>query len=578
MELVKCPITDQAKMRILILYLLCLVLVQGSLGAEAKRNVTKRTSVSTKDQNSLCSILPRASDWHASVQKIRNAGKNAGVVFAFSTNAAGVVFAFSTNAAGVVFAFSTNAAGVVFAFSTNAAGVVFAFSTNAAGVVFAFSTNAAGVVFAFSTNAAGVVFAFSTNAAGVVFAFSTNAAGVVFAFSTNAAEVVFAFSTNAAGVVFAFSTNAAEVVFAFSTNAAGVVFAFLTNAAGVVFAFSTNAAEVVFAFSTNAAGVVFAFSTNAAEVVFAFSTNAAGVVFAFSTNAAGVVFSFLTNTAEVVFAFSTNAAGVVFAFSTNAAGVVFAFSTNAAGVVFAFSTNAAGVVFAFSTNAAGVVFAFSTNAAGVPLFCDEVAGLPPVDPNLGVAHVRDRGSSILVYCDVIDRDGKAWIIIQRRRSNRVSFNRTWDSYVDGFGSFKRGYWLGLRNMSRILALGEWEIRFEFKDDEGGSYFAQYDGVKIEQGGSYGMTVGNLKGKTVGLIDALKPSRCTRYEKVPFITRDSNVPDERPRCASRWGGAWWAPHDYCPTVNLNGVMCTRFMHWFKVNYLVYSQVMIRRTSS
>ncbi|XP_062595944.1 fibrinogen-like protein 1 [Saccostrea cucullata] len=52
-----------------------------------------------------------------------------------------------------------------------------------------------------------------------------------------------------------------------------------------------------------------------------------------------------------------------------------------------------------------------------------------------------NGSYVTVYCDMKTDEG-GWTAIQKRISQSVGFNRTWEEYKRGFGNVTDSYWIG----------------------------------------------------------------------------------------------------------------------------------------
>ena len=69
--------------------------------------------------------------------------------------------------------------------------------------------------------------------------------------------------------------------------------------------------------------------------------------------------------------------------------------------------------------------------------------------------------------------GGGWTVIQRnRKGSKVSFNRIWVDYEEGFGDLELNteFWCGLKWMHCLTKRVEWEMRLDYqKSDKTWSY-------------------------------------------------------------------------------------------------------------
>ena len=126
-----------------------------------------------------------------------------------------------------------------------------------------------------------------------------------------------------------------------------------------------------------------------------------------------------------------------------------------------------------------------------------------------------------------------WLVWLRRIDGSVSFNRTWDEYVEGFGDPNGNYWLGLHYLSQLTSLPnapEYKLRVEINSSAGAYEWAEYNQFTVGNSStdhelSYGeFSKGhqwNLPKKTSG---------------IRFSTIDMN----KVNCAAEvgGGGGWW----------------------------------------
>uniref|UniRef100_A0A3P8ZGM5 Tenascin C n=1 Tax=Esox lucius TaxID=8010 RepID=A0A3P8ZGM5_ESOLU len=152
----------------------------------------------------------------------------------------------------------------------------------------------------------------------------------------------------------------------------------------------------------------------------------------------------------------------------------------------------------------------------------------------------DEGQPIQVYCDMAT-DGGGWIVFVRRQSGKLEFFRNWRNYTAGFGDMSDEFWLGLSNLHKITAAGQYELRVDLRD-KGEVAYAQYDKFSISEPRSrYKVHVGGYSG-TAG--DSM-----TYHHGRPFSTYDHDNDIAVTNCALSYKGAFW--YKNCHRVNLMG---------------------------
>ena len=149
-------------------------------------------------------------------------------------------------------------------------------------------------------------------------------------------------------------------------------------------------------------------------------------------------------------------------------------------------------------------------------------------------------SSFPYLCDT-ESDRGGWIVIQRRSSGNIDFNRGWEEYKVGFGSFFDDFWLGNDKIHAITSNGTYELDIKMRF-EGKEKYARYTEFSLgNEGDNYRLDFGHYYG-TAG--DSLK------YHKgLPFSTADKDNDQSSGNCAVSNGGGWWFKD--CDTSNLNG---------------------------
>ncbi|XP_063300927.1 fibrinogen-like protein 1 [Pelobates fuscus] len=162
----------------------------------------------------------------------------------------------------------------------------------------------------------------------------------------------------------------------------------------------------------------------------------------------------------------------------------------------------------------------------------------------------------LVYCDMTD--GGGWTVIQRRSNGRVNFNKKWDDYKQGFGSFKGKndeHWLGNNHIYSLLDKREMSLQIDLMDWKGNKRYAIYEEFRTgNEQDNYKLWVGYYSG-TAG--DGL--SGGSNFENqwsaslkgMPFSTSDKdNDRFIHGNCAQENKCGWW--FNRCHIANLNGV--------------------------
>ncbi|KAM9360882.1 tenascin [Symphorus nematophorus] len=152
----------------------------------------------------------------------------------------------------------------------------------------------------------------------------------------------------------------------------------------------------------------------------------------------------------------------------------------------------------------------------------------------------DENQPVQVYCDMTT-DGGGWIVFLRRQSGRLEFFRNWKNYTAGFGDMNDEFWLGLSNLHKITAGGQYELRVDLRD-KGETAYAQYDKFSVSEPRTrYKVHVGGYSG-TAG--DSM-----TYHHGRPFSTYDHDNDIAVTNCALSYKGAFW--YKNCHRVNLMG---------------------------
>jgi ficolin len=175
----------------------------------------------------------------------------------------------------------------------------------------------------------------------------------------------------------------------------------------------------------------------------------------------------------------------------------------------------------------------------------------------GVYNINLDGNTFRALC-LMEPD-YAWMVLQRRTNNHLSFNRSFDEYADGFGSPSGDHWLGLEKVYQYVKKGhKLQLRIELRGDHcddcsklgaDGYWWGDWDFAVGSKADKYKLKIspilhGNLTDPADDEFFKLNNGR-------PFTTYDQDN-DHKPRfnCANfRNYGAWW--HHDCTFTALNG---------------------------
>ena len=169
------------------------------------------------------------------------------------------------------------------------------------------------------------------------------------------------------------------------------------------------------------------------------------------------------------------------------------------------------------------------------------------------------------------KEGGGWIIIQRRSTGNVDFNRKWYDYKNGFGSFYDDFWLGNEKIHTITKNGtyELEINLRYKEKTGYAHYADFS--VGDEGTNYTLSIGSFYGSAG---DSLSYHNGRKFSTVDRGNDASNA-----NCAVKHGGGWW--FGGCDHSNLNGNWGLKEdfgVEWAKfagADSVSYSEMKIRR---
>ncbi|XP_076999778.1 tenascin isoform X2 [Tamandua tetradactyla] len=182
----------------------------------------------------------------------------------------------------------------------------------------------------------------------------------------------------------------------------------------------------------------------------------------------------------------------------------------------------------------GLLYPYPRDCSQAMLNGDTTSGLYTIYLN------GDKAQALEVFCDMTS-DGGGWIVFLRRSNGREDFYRNWKAYAAGFGDRREEFWLGLDNLSKITAQGQYELRVDLQD-HGETAYAVYDRFSVGDAKTrYKLKVEGYSG-TAGDSMAYHNGRS-------FSTFDKDTDSAITNCALSYKGAFW--YKNCHRVNLMG---------------------------
>ncbi|RUS83789.1 hypothetical protein EGW08_008447 [Elysia chlorotica] len=150
-----------------------------------------------------------------------------------------------------------------------------------------------------------------------------------------------------------------------------------------------------------------------------------------------------------------------------------------------------------------------------------------------------------VLCDYVT-DGGGWIIIQKRPSVFTSFDRSWEEYKNGFGTFSEEYYMGNERIHEMTNRAQFELRIDLGYGEDLQY-SQYASFKLgDESEGYTLMIGAFQPESTG-IDFFQ-----NLDGTKFSTKDrDNDENKSGNCAMLDKGGWWYTTCVGGTLSLNG---------------------------
>lgn len=85
-------------------------------------------------------------------------------------------------------------------------------------------------------------------------------------------------------------------------------------------------------------------------------------------------------------------------------------------------------------------------------------------------------------------------VFQRRIDGSQDFHRSWSDYKAGFGNPDHELWLGNDKLSNLTFQRDYELRIDFVNSLGDTYYARYDNFSVsDESDKYRMSRGTYSG-------------------------------------------------------------------------------------
>ena len=152
-----------------------------------------------------------------------------------------------------------------------------------------------------------------------------------------------------------------------------------------------------------------------------------------------------------------------------------------------------------------------------------------------ILEVKTQDGEVFLMIIPCMRVESKWKRIQIRRNNKLEFNQTMESYINGFGSLKYGdnYWIGLDEIHKLSKLGT-KLQIYIENENGNTGAVIYENFKVSDVCSdFLMTFDTYHGDIDGGLN-----NCTKFIVVPG---NGDI----------ISGGWWGTKESMAVTNLNG---------------------------
>ena len=154
-----------------------------------------------------------------------------------------------------------------------------------------------------------------------------------------------------------------------------------------------------------------------------------------------------------------------------------------------------------------------------------------------------------VYCNMTTDNG-GWIVIQRNRKySRLSFDKNWREYEEGFGDLNKDFWAGLELVHTLTQRGQWEMRVDYqKNDKTWSYL-HYNQFSVGSASEeYPLTFGGFTGVGTDQFTVPNTGGTGNLNGMKFSTPNNDNDKRGSNCAASYKSGWW--YSNCYWININ----------------------------
>ena len=152
---------------------------------------------------------------------------------------------------------------------------------------------------------------------------------------------------------------------------------------------------------------------------------------------------------------------------------------------------------------------------------------------------------VVITPGIAQEDG--WTIIQRRVDASVSFEKSWDEYVDGFGDVDGNFWLGLEAMHDLTAAQPMSLQIDVVPFNIPAVSIPYQQIHVGDAISkYRLTITSNTSGYSTLYNSMNYHSGSRFSTYDNDNdRYGNL-----NCATRYRAGWW--FNSCGLVYINNI--------------------------
>ena len=152
----------------------------------------------------------------------------------------------------------------------------------------------------------------------------------------------------------------------------------------------------------------------------------------------------------------------------------------------------------------------------------------------------------MAFCDM--SMGGGWTVIQRRINNKISFERDYQSYQNGFGDFTENFWLGLDKLHCLTESSQLraELYVGLHTFYEASRYSRYGTFSVgPESDGYRLNIADYDPKSPA------GNSMNDHNNMKFSTHDRDQDRlHQFHCAQIGKGGWW--YNNCFSSNLNGL--------------------------